>query len=302
LYYVVMTNVFLADSQSEARSALRLLVSDMQMKVVGEASDWDTTLDLAAKTSFDLLLVDWEILPINPQIALAKLRTTCPKHVSVILFSHLTSREQAATSIGADLFISKGETPGRVAEFLLAESRNMQQKNSLNKYTNQETKEKARLKMETKVPSSLVETHKMLRSEIEKGISEGGLLGASAAKLSAQMEPHCEHEEQFGLLPIGVLPELISGEVEDQMDHIAQLSDELQSEMPDLIENHKMINSTLDEMTKAAVQENKPIYLEFVQRMKLHLKEEEEVYYPAALLAGMYIKSKLAKYVQFRYP
>jgi hypothetical protein len=39
-----MTRVFVADAKLEERSALRLLLLDLKMEVVGEAADWFTTL------------------------------------------------------------------------------------------------------------------------------------------------------------------------------------------------------------------------------------------------------------------
>ena len=42
----------------------------------------------------------------------------CPAALVIVLISHLDARQQAALSAGADMFISKGETPERVAERL----------------------------------------------------------------------------------------------------------------------------------------------------------------------------------------
>ena len=52
------------------------------------------------------------------------LRAACPGAIIVILISHMDARQQAALSAGADVFISKGESPERVAERLrgIAES------------------------------------------------------------------------------------------------------------------------------------------------------------------------------------
>jgi len=114
-----MTRVFLADAKPEERSALRLLLLDMNMEVVGEAADWTTTLANAPITNLDMLLVDWGLLPIDLGVpALAELRLACPSAIVVVLISHLDARQQAALSVGADMFISKGETPERVAERL----------------------------------------------------------------------------------------------------------------------------------------------------------------------------------------
>lgn len=111
-----MTRVFLAESQPQVRSAMRLLLQSLDMSVVGDASDWSTTLSQAAGTAPDMLVVDWNLIPSHTSLSL--LRETCPAAVVIVLMSDLDSREQAARSAGADSFISKSETPDRVAERL----------------------------------------------------------------------------------------------------------------------------------------------------------------------------------------
>jgi len=113
-----MTRVFIADAQLEERSALRLLLLDLQMEIAGEAADWGTTISLAPSSHTDMLLVDWDLLPKSPSLALQELRKLCPAVLVIVLISHLDARQQAALSAGADAFISKGEMPSRVAERL----------------------------------------------------------------------------------------------------------------------------------------------------------------------------------------
>lgn len=113
-----MTRVFIADSQPEVRSALRLLLQDLNMQVVGDAADWPTTLSEAFGTQPDMVVVDWDLVPHDA--SLRELRATCPAAVVIVLISHLDARKQAALSAGADSFISKGETPDRVAGRLRA--------------------------------------------------------------------------------------------------------------------------------------------------------------------------------------
>jgi DNA-binding NarL/FixJ family response regulator len=121
-----MTLVYLADAQPKERSALRLLLLDLNMEVVGEAGDWPTILAQAPATRLDMLLVDWDLLPVDMGLqSLAELRLACPKAIVVVLISHLDARHQAALSAGADAFISKGETPERVAEWLRAAAENV---------------------------------------------------------------------------------------------------------------------------------------------------------------------------------
>ena len=114
-----MTRVYVADARPEECSALRLLLLDLKMEVVGEAADWFTTLVEVPISRADMLLVDWDLLPINaPNVALEELRKACPTALVVVLISYLDARKQAALSAGADAFISKGESPERVAEHL----------------------------------------------------------------------------------------------------------------------------------------------------------------------------------------
>ena len=89
------------------------------MEIAGEAADWPTTLAQAPISRTDMLLVDWDLLPsAAPTAALSELRKACPEALVIVLISHLDARQQAALSAGADAFISKGETPERVAERL----------------------------------------------------------------------------------------------------------------------------------------------------------------------------------------
>jgi DNA-binding NarL/FixJ family response regulator len=113
-----MKRVYLADSQYDERRAFRLLFQDLKMKVVGEAADWLTALAQAPATRPDILMVDWGLVAARSGANLAELRKACPAAMVIVLISHLSAREQAALSAGADAFISKGETSDRVAERL----------------------------------------------------------------------------------------------------------------------------------------------------------------------------------------
>jgi DNA-binding NarL/FixJ family response regulator len=119
LYYELMTRVYVADALKEERSALRLMLLDLNLEVAGEAEDWATVLAQAPLSLTDILVVDWKLLPgTAPTAALDELRKACPAALVIVLISHLDPRQQAALSAGADVFISKTETPDRVAERL----------------------------------------------------------------------------------------------------------------------------------------------------------------------------------------
>jgi DNA-binding NarL/FixJ family response regulator len=113
-----MIRVFIADGQPEVRLALRLLLQDLDMHVVGDAADWRMTMSAASGTQPDMLVVDWDLIP--HRNSLQELRATCPAAVVIVLISHLDARKQAALSAGADSFISKGDTSDRIVERLRA--------------------------------------------------------------------------------------------------------------------------------------------------------------------------------------
>ena len=120
LYDKSMARVYLADSQREERSALRLLLLDLKMEVVGEATDWSTTLAQAPMRQTDMLVVEWNLLPNPANVALEKAREACPYAMVIVLISHHDDRQQAALSSGADAFINKAETLDSLVEGLRA--------------------------------------------------------------------------------------------------------------------------------------------------------------------------------------
>jgi len=135
LYDGFMKRVYLADAQTEERSALRLMLLDLSLEVVGEAADWLTALAEAPATRPDMVVVDWDLVAKGSGAAhsrpsassegtsgqaLAELRLACPTALVIVLVSHLDARQQAALSAGADAFISKSEMPDRVVERLRA--------------------------------------------------------------------------------------------------------------------------------------------------------------------------------------
>ena len=115
-----MIRVYLADAIRTERLALRLILLDLKMEVVGEADNWSTTLAEVPVGHTDMLVVDWGLLPNEAIPALNELRRACPKVLVVTLISHLNARQHAAVSAGADMIISKDELPERVAERLQA--------------------------------------------------------------------------------------------------------------------------------------------------------------------------------------
>ncbi len=156
--------------------------------------------------------------------------------------------------------------------------------------------------MEIKIPKALMEGHHELGAVLDEAAMEGGKVGREAANLVAVMKPHEMREEQFALPPLGLLTSLTSGQLEYDMAAVKLMIDTLRAEMPRMQAEHKTILTAADRLAVAAIEEGKSQYLHFVEQLKLHVAEEEDVYYPAAILVGMYLEAKLGYIFGAKYP
>src|SRR5947209_7560278 len=97
--------VILADEQASVRSALRLLLThELQMQVVGEASDVHGAQALLVASCPDLLLVAWRLFDGQPAATVLALRSLCPHLLVVALSSHEEER-RSALAAGVDGFV-----------------------------------------------------------------------------------------------------------------------------------------------------------------------------------------------------
>lgn len=122
---------------------------------------------------------------------------------------------------------------------------------------------------------------------------EDGALGAAARAVARLMEAHFAKEEQFALPPISLLPRLAAGEVTSDMEEILVLSDRLRNKLGEMLDDHKQIVKALEVLLAEARAQNKVEYVEFAHQLMRHAQTEELVMYPAAILAGRYIRIKL---------
>ena len=111
-----MPRVYIVNAQPEERSAFCLLLLDINMEIVGEASDWQTTLEQAPHTRFNVLLVDTGLLPAGSAKPIEELRRRCTNRFVAIAISDQDARQHSALIVGADDFISKSEPPKRLME------------------------------------------------------------------------------------------------------------------------------------------------------------------------------------------
>ncbi len=143
------------------------------------------------------------------------------------------------------------------------------------------------------IPRPLQSEHDELHSTLVRATKEPGRVGAAANAVANLMHSHFAKEEQFALPPIGLLPKLARGEVTSDMEEVLVLTDRLEHELADMLNDHKEITVALKVLLSAARGEDKVEYAEFAEHLIRHAQTEEQILYPAALLAGRYIRLKL---------
>jgi DNA-binding NarL/FixJ family response regulator len=111
--------VLLADDEPKVRSALRLILEQLQeIESVEEVNDAQSLADRMQDAPPDLLLVDWELPGLHPLGTFSEMRRRAP--LKVIVLSGRCPAPQAAISSGADACVSKCESPDRLFATLRA--------------------------------------------------------------------------------------------------------------------------------------------------------------------------------------
>ena len=146
---------------------------------------------------------------------------------------------------------------------------------------------------EFKIPPVLAAEHKELHEELEAAINSGGETGAAARTVEERLSVHFKKEEEFALPQLGLLADIAQGKTSPEMKRAIEMADKLKADMPQMLSEHKGILQALDALAAAAKTENKAEAAAFVENLKAHAQNEEQITYPAAILVGEYLKLKL---------
>ena len=114
------------------------------------------------------------------------------------------------------------------------------------------------------VPATIMKEHTHLLDEINNLALLEDSTGRVALKLKELMTHHFREEEDYVLPPLGLLQMLAKGEVPLQADEMMQIA---------AVEDHPEVSSLAEQIEK-------------------HALTEQEVYFPAAILVGEYLKIK----------
>jgi hypothetical protein len=144
------------------------------------------------------------------------------------------------------------------------------------------------------IPSSLQDEHGQLHAQLEAAMKAPGRLGAAARAVAAVLHPHFVREEEIALPPLALLDRLTQGPPTPDMRAILLLTDALKCELPTMLKEHQAIGKALDELARVAREEGAVMYADLSAKIRAHALTEEQILYPAAILVGEYLRSRLS--------
>ncbi len=149
--------------------------------------------------------------------------------------------------------------------------------------------------MPLSAPPSMEKEHEEIWHLMLRVQHLSGKTGSIAEKLAKDLKSHIDKEEAFALPLLGILPELANGRLRNGVAKRASiLGSKFQKEYHGMLRGHKEIRRYLEQLKKVGADEGHLTAVRFAESLEAHSREEEEVFYPAALLAGQ-MASKRAR-------
>ena len=136
------------------------------------------------------------------------------------------------------------------------------------------------------IPASLQAEHHELHHDLEALVADPGEVGRAARGLEAVLAPHFRREEEIALPPLGLLRALASGQVTDEMKPAVAMAEALKAELPRMLEEHGKVKQALEALAAAGRKAGRADVAAYVEALGRHAATEEEILYPAAILAG----------------
>ncbi len=146
--------------------------------------------------------------------------------------------------------------------------------------------------MPLRIPEAMNEEHEELHNELRKATRMPGAVGKTARHVAEVLHPHFERENELALPVIGIARELAEDKDSPDFSEALELCEQFQAEYERMLKEHGEIVKALVELEKAARKAKKASVLEFARKLKMHATTEEDLTYPAVLMAGKLLKQR----------
>jgi hemerythrin-like domain-containing protein len=141
--------------------------------------------------------------------------------------------------------------------------------------------------MPLSAPASMEKEHQDIWQLLIGVQNLSGKTGSVAEKLAKDLKAHIDKEESLALPLLGILRDLVDGKLSKASAQRASLLYvKFEKEYPGMLHGHKELYKALERLKKVGAEEGHLTAIRFAEALEKHSQEEEEVLYPAALLAG----------------
>ena len=144
--------------------------------------------------------------------------------------------------------------------------------------------------MPLRIPEAIKLEHEELHEELRKATRMPGKVGKAAKQVAQVLHQHFKRENELALPLIGVARELAEEKMSADFPMALELFERFRPEYEKMLQEHVEIVKALDELEKAAKKAKKASVIDFVRKLKLHARTEEDLTYPAALMVGKLLK------------
>lgn len=141
-----------------------------------------------------------------------------------------------------------------------------------------------------RIPESMRLEHEEIHEELVRASKLEGRVGDSARELARVLHPHFVREEEIALPPLGLLEPLSKAPPTPAMREVLRMTDALRAELPKMLEEHVAVAAAARRLEAVARDERNTEVEKLAQKLQLHARSEEELFYPAALLVGDIVK------------
>jgi hypothetical protein len=139
-------------------------------------------------------------------------------------------------------------------------------------------------------PFALRMEHKSLREELARAVSDRGAVGEAARDIERVLLPHLKREEELALRPLGLMRGIARDATSADLAQANSMALQIERELPTLFEEHRQIGDATKRLVDVASREGKSQYHGLTDRLWLHARVAEEVFYPASILVGEYVR------------
>ena len=145
------------------------------------------------------------------------------------------------------------------------------------------------------VPQSIRLQHEQIISRLDHlSASKDRDSAAAAKKAAAFLKEHYAKEEQFFLIPLGLLPSIAKGELSKDMEPAIAMADHTKSALSDFENDHIKITSLMNELIAVGKKKKDEDLVRLATRVAAQSLNDVEVNQPTAILIGEYLRQRLS--------